>query len=93
MKNVSAKRCIEKQNTYFVFNNFFFENRAVCDNVGQKIWYSRSDHRWQKNTSHAHSMLDTYDYKHTLRICNSYCFFPRQQWLHGSNSIFHYTYI
>jgi hypothetical protein len=24
--------------------------------------------------AHAHCMLDTQDYKHTLRICNNYCF-------------------
>ena len=27
--NVSHKSCRENQNTHFVFNNFFFENRAV----------------------------------------------------------------
>jgi len=26
-------------------------------------------------TAHAHCMLDTEDYKHTLRISNTYCFF------------------
>ena len=25
------------------------------------------------NMAHAHITLDTYDYKHTLRICNTYC--------------------
>jgi len=28
----------------------------------------------QYNTAHAHCMLDTKGYKHTLRICNTYCF-------------------
>ena len=31
MKNVSDKRCRENQNTHFMFNNFFFENRAVYE--------------------------------------------------------------
>jgi len=26
------------------------------------------------NMAHAHCMLDNLDYKHTLRICNTYCF-------------------
>jgi hypothetical protein len=26
------------------------------------------------NMAHAHFTLDTYGYKHTLRICNTYCF-------------------
>jgi len=25
-------------------------------------------------TAHPHYMLDTYGYKHTLRLCNNYCF-------------------
>ena len=29
MRNVSAKSCTDNQNTHFVFNNVFFENRAV----------------------------------------------------------------
>jgi len=29
MRNVSDKSCRENQNTHFVFNNFFSENRAV----------------------------------------------------------------
>jgi hypothetical protein len=30
MTNVSGKNGREYQNTHFMFNNFFFENRAVC---------------------------------------------------------------
>ena len=30
MRNVSDERCKENQNTHFMFNNFFSENRAVC---------------------------------------------------------------
>ena len=26
------------------------------------------------NMAHAHCMLDNYGYKHTLRICDTYCF-------------------
>jgi hypothetical protein len=31
MKNVSDKSCTENQNTHFMFNSFFPENRAVCE--------------------------------------------------------------
>jgi hypothetical protein len=31
MKNVLGKLCGESQNTHFMFNNFFFENRIVYE--------------------------------------------------------------
>jgi hypothetical protein len=37
-------------------------------------------------------MLDTEVYKHTLRICNTNCFFSLQQWLHERASLLRYTY-
>jgi len=27
-----------------------------------------------KNMAHSHCVMDTYGYKHILRICNTYCF-------------------
>jgi len=51
---------------------FVFENRAVyemmwgkCCKVGQAT---------DNNKARAHSMLDTYGYKYTPGICNTYCF-------------------
>ena len=41
----------------------------------KKILYSQRGDRWQYSREHAHCMLDTYGYKHTLRICNTYCFY------------------
>ena len=41
--------------------------------------------------AHAHCMLDTLVYKHTLRICNTA--FPLQQWSHERTSMLRYTYI
>ena len=35
---------------------------------------SKWGHRWQYNMMHAHCMLNNYSYRHTLRICNTYCF-------------------
>ena len=31
IRNVLGKSCRENQNTHFIFNNFFFENRAVYE--------------------------------------------------------------
>jgi hypothetical protein len=49
MRNVSDKSCRENQNTHFMFNNFFSENRAICeimwknmvqpDRPQMTIWY------------------------------------------------------
>jgi len=36
MRNVSDKSCREDQNTYFMFNIFFFENSAFCGNNVEK---------------------------------------------------------
>jgi len=50
---------------------FFF--RKLCrlwDNVQKycTAWRTPDD-----NMAHAHCMLDTWGYKHTLRLCNTYC--------------------
>ena len=37
-----------------------------------KLWYSRTEQRWQYNTVHAHCMMDEEGYKHTLTLCNIY---------------------
>jgi len=37
--------------------------------------YSRVGQATDDNMVHAHCMLDTSGYKHTLRIYNTYCFF------------------
>jgi len=37
MRNVSEKLCIENQNTYFMFNFFFLENRAGYEITWKKI--------------------------------------------------------
>ena len=73
MNNVSDKICIESQNTHSVFNNFFFffENRAVNEIMRKDIVELV---RLQMTTVHVHCVLDTLDYKHTLRICNTHYF-------------------
>jgi hypothetical protein len=44
---------------------------SLWDNWG-KIWYGQRGQRWKYNKSHALCMLDNYDYRHTLRISNTY---------------------
>jgi len=69
MRNASDKSCRENQNTCFVINEFSFPKI-----VYGKIPYSQKGHTWRYNTAHAHCVLDTWVYKHTLTISNSYCF-------------------
>jgi hypothetical protein len=64
--------CRENQNTNFVFSNIFF--RKLCrlwDNVEK---YFNAGQATDDKIAHAHCMLCTYVYKHTLRKCNTYCF-------------------
>ena len=70
MRNISD-RFVEKMQTRFIFNNFFFFSKScrLWDNVEK---YCRTEHTTDDNMAHAHCMLDTYDY--TFRICNTDCF-------------------
>jgi hypothetical protein len=82
MRSSSDKSCRKSKNTHFVFNNFFFENRAVYGEVqpGRPqiiIWGMRIACWISKATN-------------TLRICNTA--FPLQHWLHESASMLRYMY-
>jgi hypothetical protein len=46
MRNALDKTCGENQTTRFMFNNFFFENRAVYD----KIWKNMVEEDRQQTT-------------------------------------------
>jgi hypothetical protein len=48
------------------------ENGAVYEIMWENIVRARG--ATDDNTAHALCTLDTLGYKHTLRICNSYCF-------------------
>ena len=54
--------------------------------------YCTSGQATDDNLAHAHCMLDTKGYKHTLKICNTYCF-STGQWLQKHATVLHYTYI
>ena len=65
MRNVSQK--LVKKQIFYV--QLLFASR---DNV-EKYCTARQATD-DNNTAHAHCMLDTQGYKHTLRTCNKYCF-------------------
>jgi len=65
---------VDKIKTHFMFNKFFFSKILPFMRKFGRILYSQKGHRWDSNTAHEHCMLDTKGYKHTLRICNTYCF-------------------
>ena len=71
-----------------MFTIYFFENRAVYDNVEKYCGEGRAT---DVNMAHAHCMLDNYGYKHA-----QYAIFiglPHQQWLHERASVLPYTCI
>ena len=65
----------KNRNTHLIFKNlFFFFFRKSCGLWDIAENYSRAGQATDDNTVHAHCMLDTWGYKDTLRICNTYCF-------------------
>jgi len=73
MRTVSGKRCRENQNTHFMLNKIFPEIVPFMRKCGKILWI-RTGHSWQYSSEHALLTLDTSGYKHTLRVCNTYCF-------------------
>ena len=49
---------------------FFRKSCCLWDNVEK---YCRAGQTTDDNMAHEHCMLDTWEYKSTLRICNTYC--------------------
>jgi hypothetical protein len=70
MRNVSDRSCREIWNTIFI-SVTFFGNIAVYETMWKYTIQPDSPH---DSIAEAHYMLNTYGYKHKLRICNSYCF-------------------
>jgi hypothetical protein len=66
---------VQKIKTHFTFSNSPPPNKILPfgRNWG-KICYSHTGHRRQHSTAHEHCPLDYQGYRHTLRICNKYCF-------------------
>jgi len=72
IKNVSDISCRENQNAYFMWNYIFFQiSCPLWDNVCKYSWVWKAIY---DNTTQRHCMLNTWNYKYTLRICNTYWF-------------------
>jgi hypothetical protein len=72
IRNVSDK-IVEKIKTHILCSMPFFENRAFYKIMWKNI-IRPTGNRWQYNTAHALCMLVNLVYRHTLRMCNTYCF-------------------
>jgi len=65
-------RVTEKIKTHILCSVTFFRNSFLFrDNVEK---YCRAGQATDHNMTHAHFTLGTQSYKHTLTICNTYCF-------------------
>jgi hypothetical protein len=65
LRNVLDRCCREDQNTHFKFNNFYLKSCRLWDNV---------ENFCIAGIGVCALMLDNYGYRHTLTICNTYCF-------------------
>ena len=72
MRNVLDKICREYQNAHFVFNNPFPKILPLLDHAEM---YCRAGRATDDNMTHALCVLDSLGFKHTLRICSTYCFY------------------
>jgi hypothetical protein len=68
----------------------FRNSCRLWDNVEK---YCRAEQTTDENMAHAHCVLDTQGYRHTLRSCVILTAFSHQQWLPERASILRYTYI
>jgi hypothetical protein len=63
MRNLSDRSCRENPNTHFMFKFFNRKSYLSLNNVGK---YCRDRQATDDNMAHAHCMLGTLGYKHTL---------------------------
>jgi len=66
------KRCRENQNTHFMFHDFF--PRKLCRLWDSVTKYCTAGHAIDDKMAHAVCLLGNSGYKHTLSLCNVYCF-------------------
>jgi len=63
---------VQKIKTHFIFKHFS-ESRAVYE-ITWKNMLQPDRPQMTIHYEHAHCLLDNWGYRHTLRICNTYCF-------------------
>jgi hypothetical protein len=90
MRNVSVKLCRGNQNTHFMFNNIFLENRSLCD-IMRKNVVERS--RSQMATWRMRIACWIHRTRNTHTGCVVLTAFLLQQWLYERASMLCYTYI
>jgi len=62
----------DKNNGYFTWRPIYiFEHSSLSSSQNKKCSVQKTT---DDNKGHAHCMLDNQGYKHTLTICNTYCF-------------------
>jgi hypothetical protein len=61
-------RKLERKSKHIFYVQYFFLNRTFYETAWNNMVQP------DDNTAHAHSMLDNEGYRHTLRICSTYCF-------------------
>ena len=62
---------VDKIKTHVLCSVTFWKSCHLWDNVEK---YCIADKDTDDNMVHVHCTLDTYGYKHTVRICNTHCF-------------------
>jgi hypothetical protein len=82
-------KVVEKIKTHILCSVISFRKSCRLWDNGEK--YCSTWQVTEDNMAHAHCMLDTYGYRHTLIICNIN--FPLQQWLYERASLLRYAYI
>ena len=72
LRNVSDKSFREHQDTHFMFNNFFFFRKSclLWDNLKKYCTAGQAKLKYGARALHGGNL----DYKHTLRLCKTYCF-------------------
>jgi len=81
---------VEKQNTHFVFSNFFFRKSCLLWDKMKK--FCRESQATDENMAHAHwccTPKDTNTHSEYVILT----VFPQQQWLYERTSMLRYTYI
>ena len=65
-------KLVQKIKINYLFNVFILKKLFCLWHNGEK--YGRDGQATDDNTTHARCILDNLGYKHTLRLCNNYCF-------------------
>jgi hypothetical protein len=92
MRNDSDKYCRENQNTHFVFNNFFYESRAVNqDNLEIHVRARQTTDEYIIRVMRIACWIPKATNTHSLYIILNA--FPLRQWLQECASILRYVYI